>query len=237
MATDEGDLHAVISELLDLYLDATDGGPWPRGYSYGEKSWRSEGEPEYRKACDKWYNLRVRVEKAQRHLCSVAAQSKFQVPDSWLTVRYAGGCSPIGTEDSGIPELGRMYQWEEYGPDLDALQASITEMTAAEKKAEALPAAKPEQGAGNGGDDTGKWITVSEAARITNINKGNISRAADSSEIITNGEQGRARRLDAFIFCRWVIQRSPSSEPSLSGEELIRRSREERRKRGVVDDD
>jgi hypothetical protein len=98
--------------------------------------------------------------------------------------------------------------------------------------------AKRKQSDGNGGaHDADKWIKVSEAQRISGINKGVISRAADVGEIKTNGKKGNARRLDAGSFSQWTLNRSPAAEPTFNPEEVEQRAREARRKKGVVDDD
>ena len=61
MATKQNDLHAAIFKLLDLYLDATDGGPWPHHPIYGEEGWKREGEAERHKTERKRYEMRSQV--------------------------------------------------------------------------------------------------------------------------------------------------------------------------------
>jgi hypothetical protein len=99
-------------------------------------------------------------------------------------------------------------------------------------------AAKMGDGEGNGGpDDSTNWITISGAARLSGVNKGVISRAADTGEIKTNGKDGRTRRLHAGSFAQWQLQRSPPAESTPAPEKVIERARAERQKRGVVDKD
>jgi hypothetical protein len=102
------------------------------------------------------------------------------------------------------------------------------------------PAVGTEHGQGNDGgsksDASHNWITVSEAARISGVNKGVISRAADAQEIKTNGKDGRGRRLGAGSFSQWVLQRSPTAEPTNDPEEVIRRAKAARQIRGIADD-
>jgi hypothetical protein len=58
-----------------------------------------------------------------------------------------------------------------------------------------------------------EWITVSEAARITrtaineNVAKGTITRWANSRKIKTNGEKGRARRIDKNDLLKYIYSR------------------------------
>ena len=94
-----------------------------------------------------------------------------------------------------------------------------------------------EADAGNGIDDHINWITVSEACRVSGVNKGVISRAATAGEIKTNGKNNRARRLHTGSFSQWTLRRSLAVESTSDPAEIERRAREERRKRGVVDDD
>jgi hypothetical protein len=82
------------------------------------------------------------------------------------------------------------------------------------------------------------WITVSDAARISDANKGTISRAVKAGKIKTNGKSGRVRRLDTGSFSQWVLQRSDTVPKSLAdSEEVIRQAKEARRKQGFRDKD
>jgi hypothetical protein len=60
-----------------------------------------------------------------------------------------------------------------------------------------------------------RWITISEAARISGINKGTIGRAADTGELLDNGKKVRERRIDAQAFVQWQLSRT-KSEPAES---------------------
>ena len=55
-------------------------------------------------------------------------------------------------------------------------------------------------------------LTLSEAERISGVNKGVISRAADDQ--IESSGAGRDRRLDPASFCRWLLSRSAGREES-----------------------
>lgn len=63
------------------------------------------------------------------------------------------------------------------------------------------------------------WLTVAEAERLSSINRGTISRACDSGEIVTNGESGRGRRIDSTDFNRWHLAyiRRPERQESEAG--------------------
>lgn len=137
MATDQSELHAAILKLLGLYQDATDGWPWPHHHIYGEKGWEREGEGERDNTVRKRGEMWSRVDEAQRHLLKVAARAKFDVPNSWLTVKWNGGLSLVTVFQDGGPDGEWMHEWEEYAPDLDALEVVIAEMGAAEKRVEA----------------------------------------------------------------------------------------------------
>jgi hypothetical protein len=60
---------------------------------------------------------------------------------------------------------------------------------------------------GVAGADPRDWITITEAAALTAINPGTISRAASRGEILTNGERGKARRLLHASVNRWALPR------------------------------
>jgi len=73
-----------------------------------------------------------------------------------------------------------------------------------------------------------RWITVSEAERITGCNRGIISRAVDGNELKGNGKSGRARRIDAVDLARWQLQRVEGTEPGESNAEVERQNQEAR---------
>ena len=75
-------------------------------------------------------------------------------------------------------------------------------------------------------DEPERWLTVTEAAKISFANKGIISRAADEGYIATNGMRGGARRIDAISLARWVLKRPEEPGPSSNHEEVIRKARE-----------
>src|SRR5262249_21818257 len=72
------------------------------------------------------------------------------------------------------------------------------------------------------GNDPNRWITVSDAARITGCSKGVISRAVDAKELSGNGQSGRERRIDAVDLARWQLARVNKPEPSESDEAVER---------------
>ena len=58
-----------------------------------------------------------------------------------------------------------------------------------------------------------KWITLADAARISGINRGVISRAVDAGALASNGQKGRGKRkIDAAAFAGWQMQRAQKSE-------------------------
>ena len=67
-----------------------------------------------------------------------------------------------------------------------------------------------------------RGLKVSEAERVSNINRGQISRAADTGELKSNGKTGRERRIDTADFCRWVLARSDHPERAESSEHVER---------------
>jgi hypothetical protein len=83
-----------------------------------------------------------------------------------------------------------------------------------------------------GAEDRGDWLTVSEAARICQINKGTISRAANAGELQTNGKTGRLRRLSGNSFLQWSRNKSPV-EPHVPPDEVKQLAQEVRQKRGI----
>jgi hypothetical protein len=84
------------------------------------------------------------------------------------------------------------------------------------------------------------WITVSEASQVCGVNKGTISRAAKDGQIVTNGKTGRDLRLVAGSLMKWVLDRSSTNDsdiPQLPQEEIRKRAREERKRKGFRDYD
>jgi len=61
--------------------------------------------------------------------------------------------------------------------------------------------------------DEGDWLTISEAERISGINRGTISRALDAGSLKGNGKAGRARRINGNDFIRWQLERASNAEP------------------------
>lgn len=56
--------------------------------------------------------------------------------------------------------------------------------------------------------EEGRWLTVTEAAKITGINAGLISRAADAGELKSNGLTGRGRKIDSVGLNQWTLAKA-----------------------------
>jgi hypothetical protein len=75
-----------------------------------------------------------------------------------------------------------------------------------------------EHSADDGSDESGLWLTVTRAARVVECNPGAITRAVDDGELKSNGESGRARRIDALDLVRWKLKRAERPEGAESDE-------------------
>ncbi len=64
----------------------------------------------------------------------------------------------------------------------------------------------------NAVDEENRWLRVSDAAAISGINAGVISKAIDQGNLIGNGEKGRKRRVDGVDFNRWQLDRARRPE-------------------------
>jgi hypothetical protein len=64
------------------------------------------------------------------------------------------------------------------------------------------------------GDQAGRWMTVTQAARVACCNKGIIARAAKGGELRSNGKTGRDRRIDTVDLARWMLERAERPEAS-----------------------
>jgi Flp pilus assembly protein TadD len=73
------------------------------------------------------------------------------------------------------------------------------------------------QGADN---DSLRWITVSDAAKIAGINAGVVSRALDDGELMGNGLTGRQRRVDAVDLAQWQLRRAAKPDIQESQEQV-----------------
>lgn len=71
-----------------------------------------------------------------------------------------------------------------------------------------------------GGQKTEKWPTVAEVERYTAVNRGVISRAADSGVLQSNGLKGRARRITPQGLIDWCRARQAKGEPTESVEHV-----------------
>jgi len=91
--------------------------------------------------------------------------------------------------------------------------------SAAAKPASVKPSkaqARPESRGQNA--EANEWLTVTESARrliaedvIDNLNlpraKAHVSTAATRGRLLTNGEQGRARRIESGSLAKWILER------------------------------
>jgi hypothetical protein len=65
------------------------------------------------------------------------------------------------------------------------------------------------------------WISVAQAAQISGINPGVISRAADAGQLRSNGKKGKGKRkIDALDFTRWQLERIKRPERAESDEHV-----------------
>jgi excisionase family DNA binding protein len=87
----------------------------------------------------------------------------------------------------------------------------------------AVEAGAPPPAKGEQKDDN--WLTVSQAAKLSGIDKGTISRLVDRGDVKSNGETGRKRRIDSADFSRYLLQRSESPERAESDEAVERKLR------------
>jgi excisionase family DNA binding protein len=67
-----------------------------------------------------------------------------------------------------------------------------------------------------------RWLTVTEAATIANVNRGIITRAVTGGKLKGNGKSGRERRIDNDDLARWILERSEKPVPTES-EAQVRR--------------
>jgi hypothetical protein len=71
-----------------------------------------------------------------------------------------------------------------------------------------------------------KWLTVTEAARVSGANRGTISKQATAGKLRSNGMDGPERLIDPIDLARWTLERSQRPEPRESNqhvERLLRR--------------
>jgi hypothetical protein len=81
-----------------------------------------------------------------------------------------------------------------------------------------------------GKPDVERWLTVTKAATVANTTRGTISRAVDGGRLRSNGQNGRARRIDAVDLARWTLERANRPEPE--SEDQVKR---QMRKAGFQD--
>ena len=66
--------------------------------------------------------------------------------------------------------------------------------------------------AGASGDDSGRWLKVSDAAQVSGIAKSAISRAMTDGKLKGNGLKGAMRRIDAIDLIRYQLERMREDE-------------------------
>ena len=57
-------------------------------------------------------------------------------------------------------------------------------------------------------DSWPRWLKVTEVERLTSINRGDISKAADSGKLESNGKRGRKRRICLIGLVEWLKSRN-----------------------------
>jgi excisionase family DNA binding protein len=72
-------------------------------------------------------------------------------------------------------------------------------------------------------DETKSWLTVTEAAAVSGIDKGTISRLADQQKLKNNGKKGRERRIDSADLNRYQLDRIEKPEPVESDKTVERK--------------
>ncbi len=74
--------------------------------------------------------------------------------------------------------------------------------------------------------EPGRWLTVTEAERVSDANRGVLSRAVDNGKLKGNGKSGTERRIDAVDLSRWILERSGKPEPKETNEAVGRKLRQ-----------
>jgi excisionase family DNA binding protein len=67
------------------------------------------------------------------------------------------------------------------------------------------------------------WLTVSEAAMVSGISKGAISRLADAGTLKSNRQSGRDRRIDSADINRYQLERANRADQPESDEAVARK--------------
>ncbi len=120
-----------------------------------------------------------------------------------------------------------------YGADTSRQKMeNVTKLTAAVEdygELRTLPTAAPadrgQAEEGNPETNAPQGLTVTQAARIAGCNAGEISRAAHSGSLKSNGQKGRQRRIDPADLSRWQLRRAERKEPVESNDAVERKIR------------
>jgi hypothetical protein len=126
----------------------------------------------------------------------------------------------------------------ELGDDLDTFLADLAyspksvidspmyRLTAERAGEVAAGRCRSEDESGNSAaEEPARWLTVTQASRLTGCNPGVVSRAVDAGELQGNGKTGRGRRIDAVGLSRWQLARAGKPEPSESTEAVEQKVR------------
>ncbi|NNM86005.1 MAG: hypothetical protein HKL96_09665 [Phycisphaerales bacterium] len=104
-----------------------------------------------------------------------------------------------------VTELNRETLWAAWLRLSPALQSGLAQTIVAAAGGGDEPPASA--------DDNGQWLTLSNCAKLSGADCVLIHRLANSGVLTDNHQTGRARRIDANCFYRWVVTRQ-QSEPT-----------------------
>jgi excisionase family DNA binding protein len=109
----------------------------------------------------------------------------------------------------------------------DAMKAQLGRAALQHRRsaAERPPATGTAPAPAVGGSKAEGWLTVSEAAALSGINKGTISRLVNRGDVKSNGKKRRNRRIDSADFNRYLLKRPENPESAESNEAVERRLR------------
>lgn len=112
--------------------------------------------------------------------------------------------------------------------DLDWVEETLPSTDSEAATQTTGPVTLPRSEQSSDADELKRWITVTQASRISGINVGVISRAVDEGAIQSNGLKGKQRQIDSADFNRWQLDRAgknaqaEKSEPRESDEHIQR---------------
>jgi excisionase family DNA binding protein len=107
---------------------------------------------------------------------------------------------------------------------------AVTAATDAVRRLSALASARSPPAAGSapppadaGGPEVDGWLTVSQAATLSGLDKGTISRWVARGDVKSNGQKGRKRRIDSADFNRYLLRRAENPERTESNAAVERK--------------